>query len=109
MLRDLLSREKDTSVYLGVKNALIVAFWMPVVMVLWAVGIAALGLSVRLAMYGDLPELGEASAIDPSLLVLGAVGALGYFYLLLANETFGSESVETAKEQADDFKDMSDD
>jgi hypothetical protein len=92
-----------------VRDAVVVLLWAPVVLILLGIGIggfvALVGVGYSLATSGRVPDLGGlAGAVDPTLVAVAILGAIGYLYLILANETFGTETVEAAQEQAEDIK-----
>lgn len=93
-----------------VRDAIVAFLWAPVIIILWglALGIAlgVGGIGWTLATSGRVPDVGGlTSAVDPTLLALGIAGGVGYLYLMLANETFGTDTVEAAQEQAEDLED----
>lgn len=105
MLRELLRRDTETGLNLTVKTVLLIAFWIPVLMVLWGVGIAI----IRTALYVDPARIIDAMPVDSTTGFLVGAIVIGYLYLVVANETFGRESVETAQEQAESFREEIDD
>lgn len=104
----MLDRVKDDGIDVSpwVRDVVVVALWLPLIFVLLGIGIGILGIGVRTALHGDLPALGGfAGAVDPTLAVLGAAGAIGYVYLILANATLGTDNVEAAQDQAQEIED----
>lgn len=104
---DILNNGEGSKVHPFVKNAVVVALWLPLVAVLWAIGIASVWLAYRIGRYGTLPETGSLAAAlpDSQLGVLGLILAIGYLYLLISNVTFGSDAVESTTEQAQEIRD----
>lgn len=93
-----------------VRDAIVILLWAPVVLILLGIGVGAfiaiIGIGYTLATSGSAPDLGGlAGAVDPTLVAVATLGAIGYLYLILANETFGEDTVEAAQEQAKDIKD----
>jgi hypothetical protein len=106
MIDQLTQKAHDSDVSVGVKNVVVLLLWVPPILILWGVGFALFGVGVRVALYGSLPNLAAIGMpVDPTLAGLAVVGGIGYLYLMLANETFGEETVEAATEQAQDIKD----
>lgn len=104
----------NIAVHPRVRDAIVILLWAPVVLILLGAGIgtfiAMIGVAYTLAVSGRVPEFGGlAGAVDPTLLAVAALGAVGYLYLILANETFGEDTVEAAQEQAEDIKDEAED
>jgi len=92
-----------------VRDAVVVLLWTPIILILLGIGVggcvALVGIGYSLATSGRVPDLGGlAGAVDPTLAVAAVLGAVGYLYLILANETFGTDTVEAAQEQAEDIK-----
>jgi len=113
-LDDLLSEAEDASVSNWVQDAVVVALWIPPILVLFGISIAILGVGVRTALHGSVPDLsGLGGAVDSQLVLLALGGAIGGLYWLLARATFGGEtvdeSVESAGEAADQVDDFTDD
>lgn len=84
-----------------VRVALLVAFWIPVMMILWATGIAIL----RIAFIVDPTQLIANLPVDPAVALTVGVGAITYLYVIVAIESFGKETVEEAKETHDSLSD----
>lgn len=112
MLSELLSRSRDSSVIVGVKNFVVVTLWLPVLFILWGISLGAAILAIRAGLRLETSQLsGVAPQLDPTstlLLLAGVVGAIGFLYLVLMNVTFGISTVETSKDQAKDIKDTID-
>lgn len=79
-----------------VRNGIVIALWLPLVLVLLAIGIGAVGIAARLAASGDVP-VGEIPVGETELVAAGA--ALAWLYLTLLNATLGTETVEAAQGQ----------
>jgi len=116
MIRNLLKQSKDSSVLVGVKNTIIFLLWVPVIALMWGLGIGA-GVGVcfflyRFGRYGDLSMVSSAlSGIDTtgSIIIVGAVlGAIGFLYLVLTNATLGSKNVNESLEQSEEITDNAD-
>lgn len=105
MLRELLRRDEETGLNLTVKTSLLIAFWIPVLMILWGIGIAV----IRGALTIDPVRIAAEFPVDSTTVLIAVALATGYLYLIVANETFGKESVETAQEQAQEIRDDADD
>ena len=93
-----------------VRDAIVTALWLPLIIILWGLAIglatAVVGVGYALATSGTVPDLGWlAGAIDPTLVALAIAAGVGYLYLMLANETFGTATVEAAQDQAEDIAD----
>lgn len=103
---------KNGQVSKRVRDGIVVALWIPVVLVVCSLGlgfaIAVLGVALSVATAGTVPEMGWLTGvIDPSMVMLAlgaAVWGLVRLYLMLANETFGTSTVEAAQEQADELQ-----
>jgi hypothetical protein len=113
MIRSLLQRSKDSSVLVGVKNTVVLLLWIPVIALMWGLGIGA-GVGIgfflyRFGRYGDLSMVSSAlSGIDTtgSIMIVGAVlGGIGFLYLVLTNVTLGRENVNESIEQSDEIAD----
>ena len=88
-----------------VKNIIILLLAGPPLLLLWSVGVAAVGIGYRTARYGTLPDLsGVAGVLSSDLAILAVAAALGYLYLIWANVVFGTSTVEAAKDQAEDIQ-----
>lgn len=116
MISNLLQRSKDSSVLVGVKNFVVVMLWVPVIALMWGLGIGA-GVGVgyflyRFGRYGDLDSFSTiASSIDTTgalLIVGGLIAGIAFLYLVLSNVTFGSESVNESIDQSDEITDNAD-
>jgi hypothetical protein len=83
-----------------VRNAIIVALWLPLVLVLNGAGVALLGLAWYVARTGDVSPLIRLFAGVDRLAALAVGGFIAYLYLVLANATFGTEDVDAALDQA---------
>lgn len=103
-------RGTDSQAHPAVKNLILLALAVPPLLVLWAVGVAAVGVGYRTARYGTLPDLsGLSTALSSDLVLLGVAAALVYIYLVWANAVFGTSTVEAAQEQAQEIKDTAED
>lgn len=101
-----LSRGTERDVHPWVTNAIVLALGVPPILVLWAIGVAAVGIGYRTARYGTLPDLSGALSFANSELAVLAVGAaVGYMYLVWFNTVFGTGNVDAAIDQAEDIKD----
>lgn len=113
MLSELLSRSRDSSVIVGVKNFVVVMLWLPVLFILWGLGIGAAVLAVRTGLNLNVTQFASFNpSVDPTTGLLGAaaiLGAIGFLYLVLMNVTFGISTVEKTQDQAEDIKDVLDD
>jgi hypothetical protein len=98
-----------TDLNLRVRDAIVVLAWLPVLLALLGLGVAVAGLGIRTALMGDLPPLGSAALLESELALAGVLAAVAYFYLVLANETFGTDTVEIATRQAKDITDAATD
>lgn len=100
----------DSAVSQRVTDAVVALGWLWVFSLLFA-----LPIGIYIAIYnvwrtGTVPDIGVfAAAINPGFVVLGAAAAVGGLVLLLANATFGSATVDTTLEQAQDLRDEVDD
>jgi hypothetical protein len=97
-----------------VRDAVVIALWLPPIVILvslaTAIGIATVGMAWTLATSGTIPDVGGiAGTVDPTLAVVAVGGAVGYLYLILANETFGTDTVEAAADQAEQATESIDD
>lgn len=109
LLDTLAEEHHESNVLVWVKNLIVILLWIPPLMLLWAVGIAALGVGYRLALHGDLPQVeGILQTLDSDIMLLAFAGAIGYLYLVLANVTFGERVMTTATEQAEGLQEASD-
>lgn len=124
----------DSGVSQATRDRIIFALWLPLILVLngaalaaVGLGIGLLGLGVRMAIRGELPDpsaFGDISGIgaiaEDRMFLLGIAVAILGLYWLLANATFGSgtvqDSIQTAEEakairngNGDDESDDSDD
>lgn len=90
-----------------VRSVVVVALWLPVIILLFGVSVATTAFLVRYALFGALPDLSAVSggAVDPSLVALSALAALAFLYLVLARVTFGGETVEAAQDQFEQVAD----
>lgn len=100
--------DDDRTVHPHVRDAVVLALWIPPILILIAIGLAAVGLAWQIVQGRPVPLGDVGDAVPPSLLVSGAVVAVGYLYLMVANETFGESTVEAATEQAEDLQESSD-
>jgi len=85
-----------------VRDLVVLALWIPPILILVAVGIGAVGVAIQIAQGQSIPLGSVTDALPPSMIATGAAVAVGYLYLILANETFGTETVEAAQDQAED-------
>ena len=105
-----------------VRNSVIIGLWVPVLLIVVALGVlfAAVGIGlavlvVRFALHTSLPSATAVVGAVPTTW-LGAVvpvaGAVGYalfrLYLMAANATFGTETVEESLEQAEEVTENAD-
>lgn len=96
---------EDSQAHPWVKNLIILLMAGPPIMLLWSVGVAAVGIAYRTARYGSLPDLsGVAGVLSSDIALLAVAGSIGYLYLIWANVVFGTSTVEAAKEQAEDLQ-----
>ena len=100
-------RSPDADVSQWVTDLVVIALWTPLILVLLGLALGIVGLGVQLATGGIPPSSLAAigTAVNPTLVVLGLAVGVGYLYLLLANETFGTETVEATTEQAQELAD----
>jgi ABC-type proline/glycine betaine transport system permease subunit len=110
----LTSEADDASVSNWVQDFVVVALWIPPILILFGIAIAILGVGVRTALYGDLPDLsGVGTALDSQTALLALGAAILGLYWLLARTTFGGEtvdqSVESGVEAADQIEDVRND
>jgi len=98
---------RDMDVRGRVRSFVVVALWLPVIIILFGVSVATTAFLVRYALFGALPDLSAAAggAVDPSLVALGGLGALAFLYLVLARVTFGGKQVEAAQDQFEQVAD----
>lgn len=104
----------DKPVSPWVRDLVVIALWLPVIILLVGTSIAVAGLGVQVARAGTIPDLSWLTTVaDPTVVVMGVGGAVGYLYYVLLTQTFGAETVEEATEQAtdaiDDIRGESDD
>lgn len=97
-----------------VRSAVVVVLWLPVVIILLGSSVALAAFLVRYSLYGPMPDLSNAASsfggvVDPGLVALGVLAAVGFLYLVLARATFGGETVEAAQEQAEELADRAED
>jgi multisubunit Na+/H+ antiporter MnhF subunit len=104
--KDALDRGEAVDVHPVVRNIIIVAVGVPPILVLWAVGIAAIGVAYRVVETGTLPDgVGALPAIAQSdIAALAVAGAVAYLYLIWANVVFGESAVESGIEQAGELQ-----
>jgi hypothetical protein len=97
--------DNDSTVSPLVRDVVVFALWIPPILILIAIGVAAIGLAWQIVQGKSVPVDVLTDAVPPSILVTGAVVAVGYLYLMLANETFGTETVEDTLDQAQETAD----
>jgi hypothetical protein len=100
---------EDVQVTRKTRQAIIVALWLPVVIVLFGASVAfAIG-AYRVARYAPVPTEGFGGAIDPSLAAVAVAGAVGFLYLALTRATLGGdvvdESLETIEQYREEYED----
>lgn len=99
-------RRTESQAHPAVRNLILLLLAVPPLLVLWGIGIAAVGVGYRMARYGALPELtGLSSVLSSEVTLLAVAAAIGYIYLIWANAVFGTRMVDAAKDQAEDIKD----
>jgi len=109
MLEDLQQQADNATVSGRVRNLVVLLAWLPPLMILFAIGVAALGLGYRTARYGELPDLsGVGAALTSDLSLLAIAAAVAGFYWLLSHATFGGDTVKQATETADQAADVLD-
>ena len=102
---DITDTGKSVELHPTVKNAIIVAVGVPPLMVLWAAGIAALGMAVNYTMSGATPSLDSVPPIlNSDVAWLAIAAAIGYLYLVWANVVFGNDAVESSIDQAEQIQ-----
>lgn len=96
----------DEGVYIAVKNIVVVALWLPILIMMWGGAIGFGFIAYRFGRYGEIPDIaGALGGIDP-LIAVGAVGGVLYIlYNSLLQETFGSKTVDNAEESATEVLD----
>lgn len=114
LLDDALDQADDANVSNWVQDIVVIALWIPPILVLFAIAISMLGIGVRTALYGDLPDFsGAGGVLDSELALLGLGGVIIGLYWLLARATFGGKTVDDAVdsgvEAADKIDDVRDD
>jgi len=96
---------ESVEVHPAVRNAIIIAVGIPPLMVLWAVGIAALGTAYNYSTSGAVPSLGGVPPIvNSDVAWLAIAAAIGYLYLVWANVVFGTGAVESGIDQAEEIQ-----
>ena len=97
---------EDVQVHPVVQNAVIVALWLPVIALLWAVGLGSLGIGYQIATGQATADVSLAAGILESDIVILAVGAaLVILYIMVSKATFGGDTVTSAIETTQEVTD----
>lgn len=95
----------NTTVSQWVTNVVVVAGWVWVFMLLFAIPVGIYVVLYNMWQSGTVPDLGAfATAVNPGFLILGGAFALIGFVLVLANTTFGRSNVEAAIKQTEELQ-----
>jgi len=95
---------EDVQLTRQTRQAIIVALWLPVVIVLFGASVAfAIG-AYRVARYAPVPTEGFGGAIDPSLAAVAVAGAVGFLYLALTRATLGGDVVDESLETIEKYR-----
>lgn len=93
----------DDTVSPWVQDLVVIALWLPPIILLIGTSVAVAGLGVQLALAGEVPDLSWLTGVaDPTVVALAGAGAVGYLYFVLLTQTFGADTVESATDQATD-------